>query len=238
MTVGEIIQRIQSLYSKGVQSDDSRLTSRHIYNKIITVRAKLLSQKANKRQKLNQWNFQTLGCVELIESLPYECPCLPPYGCQILRTRYQLPKPLTNLNNHLIQSVTSLDGSIVYSEIGWIEKKYKSSNKYTAKKPDYYIKDNYLYITTSKAPKAINITGLFEDPLVAENYPSYCNSNCSQEENCNENCESPLDKEFPIDNAVVDTLIEISSKELIMIFNQSIEDLSNDSKDNSVEKSK
>jgi len=58
MTIKEIIQRVQSLYSKGVQSDDVRLEDRHIYNKMITVRSKLISQEAKKRQKINQWNYQ------------------------------------------------------------------------------------------------------------------------------------------------------------------------------------
>ena len=35
MKIKEIIQRVQSLYSKGVQSDDTRLSDRHIYNKMV-----------------------------------------------------------------------------------------------------------------------------------------------------------------------------------------------------------
>ena len=53
MRVGDIIQRIQSLYSKGSQSDDTRLTPRHIYNKMLTVRSKLISEGAKKKQKVN-----------------------------------------------------------------------------------------------------------------------------------------------------------------------------------------
>ena len=60
MKVIEIIQRIQSLYSKGAQSDDSRLSDRHIYNKLLTLRSKYISQQAKKKQKVNQWNFQVL----------------------------------------------------------------------------------------------------------------------------------------------------------------------------------
>ena len=33
MKIGEIVTRVQSLYSKGVASDDSRLSNRLIYNK-------------------------------------------------------------------------------------------------------------------------------------------------------------------------------------------------------------
>ena len=232
MTIAEIIQRVQSLYSKGVQSDDSRLTSRHIYNKMLTVRAKLISQESKKNQKVNQWNYQTLPCVELEKAPIHECPCLPPVGCSILKTKVKLPKPLTNLNNHLIQSVSSLDGSIIYSEVTWNEKKYKSSNKYTSNKPDYFIRNEYLYITHRNGPKVISITGLFEDPLEVEDYPSFCPENDMLD------CISPLDKDFPIDNDMVDTLIEMSANELVVLFSQNQEDLSNNSRDNNIEQSK
>lgn len=230
MKIGEIIQRVQSIYSKGVQSDDSRLTPRHIYNKIITVRSKLIQQKINKKQKISQWNYQDLQCVELVKALPYECPCLPSVGCEILRTKEKLPVPLTSLSKHMIQSVTSVDGTVTYSETTWNEKKYKSGNRYTSNKPDYYIRDGYLYITHPGGPKTISITGLFQDPLKAEKHPSLCNDIVD--------CESPLDKELPISNDMIDTLIEMTFNELIILFNQNIEDLTNNSTDNLGEQSK
>jgi hypothetical protein len=233
MLTREIIQRIQSLYSKGVQSDDSRLTPRHIYNKILTVRSKLISQEAKKRQKINQWSYQTIPCIELIKAEVHECPCLPPLGCEILRSKYPIPKPMTDLNTHLIQSVTTLDGSVIFSEITWNEKKYKASNKYTANKPDYYIRNNYLYITHRSGLKVITLTGLFDDPITAEDFPSFC-EDCTD---C-EDCTSPLDKEFPIDNDMIDTLIDICKQELIEQFSQMIEDSSNNSSDTLPETSK
>ena len=234
MKVDEIIQRVQSLYSKGVQSDDSRLSDRHIYNKMITVRSKLISQQHNKKQKISQWNFQSLNCVELIKAEPHECPCLPPAGCEILRTKYKIPRPLTGLNSHLIQSVTSVNGDVIFSEISWETKKYKSSNKYTAYKPDYYFRNGYLYITHKTGIKLISITGLFDDPLEAENFPSLCKENCKE---CND-CESFLDKEFPIDNDLLDTLIDMCKQELIVEFSQMREDLSNNSSDGILQESK
>lgn len=233
MITKEIIQRIQSLYSKGVQSDDSRLTDRHIYNKMLTSRAKLLSQKANKKQKISQWNYQTIPCVELIKAPTYECPCLPPVGCQILKTKIKLPEVISSMNRHLIQSVTSLDGSIIYSEVSWTEKKYKSFNKYTGSKPDFFIRNDYLYITHKEGPKLITITGLFENPLEVDKYPSYC-------EKCEDcvDCESPLDKEFPLDNSIVDTLIDMCVNELVINFSKTREDITANSRDNIIEESK
>lgn len=224
MKIGELTQRIQSLYSKGIQSDDSRLSSRHIYNKLLSVRSRLLFQKANKKQKLNQWNFQTLPCVELIKAPIHECPCLPPVGCEILKSKFKLPNPITNLTHHLLQNVSSVDGSVIYSEIGFNEYKYKKGNKYTANKPDFFIRDGYLYLTYKTGPKIITVTGLFEDPLEVESFPSACDLDCNT-------CESILDKEFPIDNDLIDILIEMTIQELIIIFTQNNQDRTNNSSD-------
>jgi hypothetical protein len=227
MLVEEIIQRVQSLYSKGVQSDDSRLTPRHIYNKLTTVRSKLITQQAKKKQKISQWNFQTIPCVELIEADIHECPCIPPIGCTIYRTKEKLPEPMTDLTTHLLQSVTSLDGSIIFSEIEWTEYKYKAANKYTAKKPDYFIRNDYLYVTAKKGvPIVITVTGLWEDPFKAASYPSYCENELTEA-----SCPNPFTVEFPMDADMIDTLIEMTVQELIMLFGQMPEDITNNGRD-------
>jgi hypothetical protein len=242
MIIQEIIQRIQSLYSKGVQSDDTRLAARQIYSKVLSARARLITQKLDKRQKVSQWVYQTLNCVELIKALPYECPCLPPVGCTILRTKLELPKPLMGiLNGHTIESVTSAEGSIVFSETTWKDKKYSVGSKYTSAKPDFYIRNNYLYVTTKKSPKIISITGVFEDPLEAASFLGICGAEeCeggTPSDNCPE-CASPLDLELPIEKAMVETLIEMAAKELISLFNQSQEDITNNSTDTLKEQTK
>jgi hypothetical protein len=233
MLVSEVIQRIQSLYSKGVQSASSRLTPRHIYNKVVTVRSKLIAQDSKKKQKINQWNYQTLSCVKLIQAAIHECPCLPPIGCEVYRTENKLPKPLTNLNNHLIQSVTSLDGTIIFSETDWVEVKYKKGNKYTANKPDYFILNQYLYITASSdiIPEVITITGIWEDPLAVYSFPSYCDE-------IDTDCTSPLDREFPLDIDMIDTVVEMSLKELITVFGEAVEDLTVNTIDSDLKKTK
>jgi hypothetical protein len=225
MITREIIQRVQSLYSKGVQSDDSRLTPRHIYSKILTVRSKLMSQQAKKKQKISQWNYQTIPCLEMEIAPEHECPCAPPLGCNIYKSKQPLPEPLTDLNGHLIESVTSLDGSVIFSEVTWTEKKYKSGNKYTASKPDYFIRNKYLYVTQKKGTSVVQVTGLFEDPWVVEQYASICDD-C---ESCG--CDSPLDMDFPIDNDMIDTLVEMAFNELIVMFSQRPEDKTNDASD-------
>lgn len=217
MLIGEIIQRVQSLYSKGVQSLDNRLMDRHIYNAMLSVRSKLLTQKLNKKQKLSAWDYQTIPCIELEKASAHDCPCVPEIGCQILKSVAPLPKPLTGLNHSFIQSVTSLDGSLVFSEISWKEIKYKKGSKYTKYKPDFFIRNEHLYVITKSAPKVLTLVGLFEDPLQVMNFPSFC-----PEEDCVDcvDCESYLDKEFPLEDSVIQTLIELCVNELVLLFSK------------------
>lgn len=234
MTTGEIIQRIQSLYSKGVNSDDSRLMNRHIYNKLLTVRARLISQEAKKKQRISQWNYQTISCVELIKVPAHDCPCIPPIGCKILRSKYKLPKPLSGLSGTLIQSVMSIDRSIKIDEISLNALNSLKGNKYTSKKLNFFIQNEYLYISTPTKLKVVSITGLFENPIEVKNFIGLCGIEC---EDCKE-CIDYQEEEFPIDNDLTDAMIELSVAELIQLFNQNIEDETNNSRDSLREQSK
>jgi hypothetical protein len=226
MTVGEIIQRVKNLYARGTPADENRLTDRHIYSKLLTSRSLLLSQMAHKKQYLSDWNYQIIDCIELIPAKPYECDCLD-IGCDVLRTKYPLPKPLTNLDKNLISTVSSIDGKIQYSETTWNSMKYQFANKYTGGKPYYFIKNKYLYLYNVRHLKVISVRGIFEDPIEAENFPSYC-----WDENHVPDCgKMVLNMEFPMDNDKIDTLIEMAVNELVVAFGQMVEDGVNDSRD-------
>ena len=229
MKLENIIQRLQSLYSKGVENDDSRLSSRHIYNKLLTVRARLISQDAKKKQRISQWNYQTLPCVELIEVPPHECPCLPPIGCNILRSKYKLPKPLSGLSGSLIQSVTTADRSSKLDEISMNALSSQKGNKYTSKSVNYFIENGYLYISTPTKLALVRVVGLFEDPIEVKKFKSYCDTSDTCED-CEE-CIDYMEEDFPIDNDMIDIMIELASNELIILFSQIVQDNRNDGVD-------
>jgi hypothetical protein len=234
MLIEEIIQRVQSLYSKGVQSDDTRLSPIHIYSKVVTVRSRLLIQEAKKKSKINAWNYQTIPCVEMIPAPKHECPCLEE-GCKVMRSKYKIPKPLSDLNNHLISSVTSIDGYNIYSETSWGSLKYVSGNKYSKSIYKYFIRNEYLYILDKFAPKVISVTGLFEDPLLVKIFPSVCDEHDC--EDCNE-CVDFNKVEFPMDADLIEPLIMMAHEELVGHFSKSVEDVTNNSRDNLPEQTK
>lgn len=228
MVIGEILQRVQSLYSKGAQSQSSRLMSRHIYSKMLSTRSLLIFNKINKRQFLSKWNYTILPCVKLIAVPENECPCLVAPGCTILRSEHKLPKPSNSINDYIIDSVMSIDGAIVFHEITYLRKNWRVDDKYTSAKPDYFIKDGYLYITSTRKLKAVTVIGIFSDPIEAENFPSYCDESESKTPSCSTH---PIEIEFPIDEELINSLIELTVQELSVGFALGEEDRRNDSVD-------
>lgn len=225
MITSEAIQSVQSLYSKGVQSQDSRLRPRHIFNQLIRSRATLLVQKVNKKQQISQWDYMTLPCVEMVKASPHECPCIIPTGCVLLKSKYPLPRLITGIDGNAIQSVTSLDGSFVFDTTTFETNKYNAGNKYTAKKPQYYIYNNYLFITIVKQIRVIQVTALFDDPVEVWEFPSFCP--------CEDCCLDIYDIDFPLSNDKMETAIDMAAQKLLGIFVQMREDKNNDASDES-----
>ena len=223
MKVSEIIQRVQSLYSRGVPSDNTELSPRHIYSKLVSLRAMLLLQKAKKKDKISSWSFQTLNCVQVIPVTLSECPCLPIVStCQVMRTKYQLPKPISGILGSNIEYIMSLDGQIKFDESNKTEMLHIKGNKYTSDKYRFVIDNGYAYLYGRNIPKILQVRMLCEDPLEALRF--------LQCDTCEE-CLDPYEVEFPIETGYIDTIIELASKELVEFFRTSKEDNKNDSKE-------
>ena len=230
MIVRDIIQRIQSAYSAGVESDDTNLTPRHIYNKMLSARAFILMQKINKKQKISQWNYQTIHRLEM-EEVFLDDIVKNPEICKVLKSVCKIPKPMTSNGMHMIQSVTTIDNKTVYNETSWTARRYKYANRFTSKKPDYYVRNDFLYLTDRFSPKYITFTALFENPNDAEELIKKYDTSIDI-------CVGPMDKPFPLDDSDIEPLIELSIKELVIFFGKQQEDITNNSQDNEVQRSK
>lgn len=225
MNIREAIDRVQALYSKGAASDDTRLSKRHIYSKLKSARALLLRREYNKYKKLSDRNIEYLECVRMIKAEPYECPCVPPTGFQILKSGCEIPRPISSTAGAHIASVTSLDGSYIFSPTTWEEKKYKAGNKYTSGTLDYFFKNGYLYITSRELIPAVTVAGIFEDS------ESFNCDYCCDEDLYPKDCTSLLDKEFKVDAHLMEPIVQLAVEELINIFAKIPEDKENDSTD-------
>lgn len=226
MLIKELIERIQSLYSKGVASDESRLSDRHIYNKLLSVRMQLISQQLKKKQRVSDWNYSVLPCVELIKVPNHECPCLGDLGCDVYRTKFPIPRVLTDSNRHYIEYVMTVENGQRLEEISRQGVLYLKGNKYTSKKPKFLFENGYLYFPIQKSPGIVKIKLLAENPLEAKLFPSLC-------EDCQDcvDCTPVYDYKFDIDGDLIEPLINMCFQELLSIFGQMREDNQNNSRD-------
>ena len=226
MIIGEVIQRVQSLYSKGVESDDSRLSRRHIYNKLLTVRARVTVQELRKNRPYSEWDEQSIDCIEM-EIVKY-IPCGGGKTCPLMKSKHPLPAAITPNATEGI-TVKSYDSMITFSRTSSDNYKYLKGNKYTSKKPYYFISDNYLYLLNSRMKKAF-VSGIFRDPIKAERLNL-------QYQNL-DTCFNNNGVSFYTPPELIEAIIELSSKELIEIFYSMREDITNNTRDNLAQESK
>lgn len=243
----EVIQRVQSAYSRGVQSDDTRLAPRLIYNKLITLRSKVLAEAKDKKQFLSQWNYQSLSCIEMVQKPVHECPCIPPAGCFMWRSKYKIPEPLASNNGHLIQYVSNLNGNIIFDETKFNFVKYRKGNKYTSQKNEFFIESDYLWIITKKNDfgeddmfRVLRMSALFENPLTVEQFIDFCKDRtCTDCPPCDEDCTSYPDRPFPLDNDFIEKIVTMSFEELLLLpAKVGKEDATADTRDNPSQESK
>lgn len=194
MILGDIIQRISSLYSRGIERNSNKLSERHIYNKIITIRSLLLYRKINKKQKISIQNYQTLS-MALDNDV----------SNNVIRTENFVPNIVNSFDNYLIDFVGNWDESVLYSRVSSLEFRYRNANKYTKSLPVYTINDRHIYVNEYD-DGLISIKALFEDPLEVYRLQDRYK------------CVSSLDLEFPIDSTLLDSLVQLCVEELIMLF--------------------
>ena len=158
---------------------------------------------------------------------------MPPSGCMMLRSAEKLPEPLMGFTEELIQNVTTAEGALKIDRVTLNAVKSQKGNKYTSKKMNFFIHGGYLFITTPSSLGAVTVTGLFEDPMAASLFKNLC-------DDCDDclRCADYLEFDFPIDNDMVDSLVELAAQEVIVAFSQGVEDTTNNSRDNSKEQGK
>lgn len=216
----EAIEQVQSLYSKGVKSKDSRLSSAYIYSVLIKNRATILKQQINKGQEVSQWSYQQLRAIELEETQRQNS------GIVLLRTKYKLPTPILGIGDKTIDSITDIDGGLIFDKTTYKGFKYDSGKKYTSNKPSFYLLEQRAYINYKSKLKGVTAYGLFYNPIEAAIFPSL-DSDC---EECA--CKDYSEFEFPLDGDTLNTVVKMTVNELVVMFMQMKEDRNNDAMDN------
>lgn len=188
-------------------SDDALYTEEHIIFLLSKYRVFLLKQRySDVKKQIPESNYQTI-CLDLIEvpAISGE-PC---EGGSYLRSKEKIPF-LMKIGNPRVYPIDYYQGEITYVSrdrmryVGY--NKYLQNIIYASLGPD-----NYLYFKSFNPQflylEKVRITGIFEDTLAASELQC-------PDESGNTVCDV-LDREFPIEAALVPPLIELVVKELL-----------------------
>ena len=116
-----------------------------------------------------------LFCIELELVKAEDCSCVPDNSCKVLRSKYQIPRPLIGRYRDAMQ-VKLMDGRL----LGMIEQYQLKSDSLDPIKGEalrYSIINQYLYLWRSKTLKCIYVDGIWENILDWQDIQSqeYCN---------------------------------------------------------------
>lgn len=188
-------------------NDDSFFTEDHVIFLIGKLRTFLLKQRySDIKKQIPESNYQTI-CLDLIEvpAISGE-PC---EGGSYLRSKEKVPF-LMKIGIPKVYPVDYYQGEITY--ISRERMRYVGYNKYLQN--IIYCSlgpDNYLYFKSFNPQflylEKVRMTGIFEDPKAASELQC-------PDENGNIVCDI-LDREFPIESALVPPMIELVVKELL-----------------------
>ena len=187
-------------------SDDALYTEEHVMFLLGKYRTFLLKQRySDVKKQIPESNYQTI-CLDLIEvpAISGE-PC---EGGSYLRSKEKIPF-LMKIGNPRVYPIDYYQGEITYVSrdrmryVGY--NKYLQNIIYASLGPD-----NYLYFKSFNPQflylEKIRMTGIFEDTLAASELQC-------PDENGNIVCDV-LDREFPIENALIPPLIQLVVEEL------------------------
>lgn len=187
-------------------SDDASYTEEHIMFLLGKYRTFLIKQRySDVKKQIPESNYQTI-CLDLIE-----VPAIlgePCEGGSYLRSKEKIPF-LMKIGNPRVYPIDYYQGEITYVSrdrmryVGY--NKYLQNIIYASLGPD-----NYLYFKSFNPQflylEKVRMTGIFEDTLAASELQ------CPNE-NGDTVCDV-LDREFPIENALIPPLIQLVVEEL------------------------
>lgn len=158
---------------------DSDYTNQFLYNSLMEHAKWLIKREISAgRIYINNSLFQTLQCLEVIETSPID-PCCPvKVNCKIYRTKNKLPEMWIDNSGPVIKTVTSVDGStefLITSADQWRSKKEDPYQK-IAKVKYAFFSEGYLFFPEYN-PHRANVNGFYTDDISSKN-------ECSDKKEC------------------------------------------------------
>lgn len=161
-TLRKIVADIRNIADSGENNYSFRISDEQIAYWIHEIRSMLISQAIGKKQDYSDVWIQSIPCLALELVDKSEC-CIETTDCYILKTVNKIPITIETSEDNLIIEVLTSSGDGI-SKGNSFKARYQAYNKYTKDKPQWYLTNGYLYITSNILLDYINIFAIFEDP--------------------------------------------------------------------------
>lgn len=190
MKIRDLIDRVNVIFNKDVPEYNKIFSNREIYNKLMSVRSRLLIQKVDRYGHVGHWSYQSLELpLTLINTDNTR------FSSKVLRSG-MIPEILIARNDYLILNVSNLNKTINFPYLNFTMLPYLKDIKYINSAIHFTIEGNYLYIINSLNLQSVILNAVFSNPLDIPSTLPY------------------LDREFPIDNDLIDSLVQLTLEEL------------------------
>jgi hypothetical protein len=153
----EIIATFRTLIKE--HTDDNLYTDAYLFRILTSAKNLLYKRKLDKFKKLSEWEW-TCFCIPLCIDKSHNCKCVK-VGCNVLKTKFKLPRTLTSRNKDLIR-ITTLDNT----EIPLIREREHLSNMLDpvmSKTVTASVIDGYLVIWNTLKLKGVQVCGVWDD---------------------------------------------------------------------------
>lgn len=184
MTNIEVIAIIRSKL-KQITGDDT-ISNRAILAELKSTANLYIKREVDRRRLLAVDSlYTTIPCLKMKQVPLSEC-CSYRHPCKIRRSEKQLPKIGEGIWGYIINSVNSMDGSMVFSE--GTAKRYTNILSLKSNAKFYWIQNGYLYVSDPDI-EYVTLRAYFEEDV------PYDLSDCSDGRGKDE-CKNPLDEPF------------------------------------------
>lgn len=139
--------------------DDSKYRDSYLYSMWSVARADILYRTLGNKIFITPWAYHRF-CIELEKVKSHNCDCVA-VGCDVLRSRYKVPKPVSGRFNDALE-IQDLDGDVIGITT---EQALKSDqlDKIKKGKVRATVYNGYIYIWNTLDLKAIQVNGIWED---------------------------------------------------------------------------
>lgn len=176
LSLNKIIADIRNIATSGSNPIEFKIEEKQIEFWINEVRSTLISQAISKRQDISDTWVQIISCLDLELADQSEC-CIVDTGCYVLKSVQKIPDTIETWMDNTILKVTKPDGTII-SKSNPFRSRYSSYAKYTKNKPEWYLRNGYLYVINETFLEKVNVWGVFENPADLFNFTSCNGGSC------------------------------------------------------------